>query len=77
MAANQTVDPTDLNKVVKMMKREETDTFLSKIIHSQTKTMLLDNTMQVMMQTLMGDGPCSPHSLSVINTYTEVTTGSK
>ena len=40
--------------------------------------MLLGNNMHKMMQTLMGeDGPCWPHSLSVMNTYTEVTTGSK
>ena len=39
--------------------------------------MHLGNGMHVMMQTLKGgDGPCLPHSLSVINTYTKVTTGS-
>ena len=30
---NQTVDPTDLNKVVKTTKTEEVDAFSSKIIH--------------------------------------------
>ena len=40
--------------------------------------MLLGNNMHVMAQTLKGnDGPCLPHSVSVINTYTEVTTTSK
>ena len=78
VAANQTVDPTNLNEAAKMIKREEIDTFSSRIIHGQTKTMLLGNNMHVMMQTLKGDdGPCLPHGLSVINTYTEVTTGSK
>ena len=34
--------------------------------------------MHVMIQTLEGgDGPCLPHSLSVMNTYTEMTTRSK
>ena len=40
--------------------------------------MLLGNNMHVMTQTLKGgDGPCLPHSLSVVNTYIEVTTGSR
>ena len=77
-AMTQTMDPTDLNEAVRMMKTEEIDTFSSKIIHSQTKTMLLGNNMHVMMQILKGgDQPCLPHGLSVMNTYTEVTTGSK
>ena len=34
--------------------------------------------MHVMMQTLeRGDGPHVPHSLSVMNAYTKMTTGSK
>ena len=76
--ANQTVDLTNLNKAVKMIKREEIDAFSSKIIHDQTKNMLLGNNLHVMMQTLKGgDGPCLPHGLSVINTYTKVMTRSK
>ena len=59
-------------------QRWKTYSFLSKVIHGQTKTMLLGNNMHVMMQTLKGgDGSCLPHGLSVMNTYTEVTTGSK
>ena len=55
---HQTVDPTDLNEVVKMTKKEEIDTFSSKIIHGQMKTMLLGNNMHVMTQSLRGgDGP--------------------
>ena len=78
VAANQTVDLTNLNKAVKMTKREDIDAFSHKIIHSQTKTILLGSNMPVMTQTLKrGDGPCLPHGLSVINTYTEVTTRSK
>ena len=38
--------------------------------------MLLGNNMHVMMQDLEGgDGPCLPHGLSVIITYTKVSTG--
>ena len=37
--ANQTIDTTDLNKVVNMIKSEEVSPFSSKIIHAQTKTM--------------------------------------
>ena len=36
-AANQTVDLTDLNKVIKMTKKEEIDIFSSKIIDGWTK----------------------------------------
>ena len=53
-AADQTMDPTNLNKAVKMMKKEEIDAFASKIIHAQTKTMFLGSNMHVMMQTLEG-----------------------
>ena len=61
-----------------MIEREEIDAFLSKIIHGQTKTMLLGNNMCVMIQTLeKGEEPCMPHGLSVVNTYTKMTTGSK
>ena len=57
-AANQTVDPTNLNEVVKKTKKEEIDAFSSKIIDGQTKTMLLGNNMHVMTQSLKGgDGP--------------------
>ena len=76
--ANQTVDLTDLNKVVKMTKKEEVDAFSSKIIHGQMKTLLLGNNMHVVTQSLKGgDGPHLPHGLSVVNTYTEVISGSK
>ena len=72
------MDLTDLNEAVKMMKMEEIDAFSSKIIHSQIKTMLLGNNMHVMIQTLKGvDGPHLPPSLSVVNTYTKVTTQSR
>ena len=68
-AANQIVDQTDLNEAVKMTKREEVDTFLSKIIHGQMKTLLLGNNMYVMTQSLKeGDGPHLPHGLSIVNT---------
>ena len=53
-AATHTMDQTSLNEVVKMTKKEEIDAFFSKIIHGQTKTMLLGNNMHVMTQTLKG-----------------------
>ena len=67
-ATIQTVDPTDLNDVVKMMMIEEIDTFLSKITHGQIKTIFLGNNMHIMMQ---------PPGLSVVNSHTEVATGSR
>ena len=61
-----------------MTKNEEIDAFSSKIIHNQMKTMLLGNNMHVMTQSLKGgDGPHLCHSLSVVNMYTEVISGSK
>ena len=42
------------------------------------KTLLLVNNMHVWTQSLRGgDGPHLPHSLSVVNTYTKVISGSK
>ena len=59
--AHQTLDLTDLSEAVKMIKREEIDAFSSKIIHGQIKTMLLGNSMYVMVQTLKGVmGPTCP-----------------
>ena len=61
-----------------MTKREEVDTFLSKIIYGWIKILLLGNNMQVMIQPLKGgDGHHLPHGLSVVNTYTKVISGSK
>ena len=72
------MDPTDLKEAVKTTKKEEIDVFSSKIIHGQMKTMLLGNNMHVTTQSLKGgDGPHLPHDLSVVNTYTEVISGSK
>ena len=43
-----------------------------KIIQARTKTMFLGSNLHVMMQALKGaDGPCLPHGLSVMNTYTQ------
>ena len=43
VAANQTIDLTNVNEAVKMIKREEIDAYSSKIMHGQTKTMLQGN----------------------------------
>ena len=75
---HQTMDLTELEEAVKMTKKEEIDASSSKIVHSQMKIMLLGNNMHMMTQFLRGDdGPHLPHSLSVVNTYTEVISGSK
>ena len=69
---------TDLNEAVKMMKREGIDAFLSKVIHGQMKTMFMDNNMCVMTKAPeKGKVPCLLHGLSRVNTYTEMTTGSR
>ena len=78
MAMNQTMGPTNLNEAIKTIKKEEIQAFSSKIIHTQTKTIFLGDNMHMMMQTLEGgDGPCFPYGLSIMSTYTEMTTGSK
>ena len=74
---HQTVDLADLKDVVKMTKKEEVDAFSSKIIYGQMKIMLPGNNMHVMTQSLKGgDGPHLPHSLSVVNMYTGMISGS-
>ena len=76
-AANQMVDLTNLNEAVKTTKKEEMNAFSSKIIHGQMKTLVLGNNMYVMTQSLkVADGSHLPHSLSVVNTYTKVISGS-
>ena len=72
------MDLTDLNKVVKTTKREEIDVFfhpnpkwLNKN-HAPGKQHACNDA-----DPEGGDGPCLSHSLSVVNTYTKVTTGSK
>ena len=76
--ANQAADPTNLDKTVKTTKKEEVDAFSSKIIYGWMKTLLLGNNMYVMTQSLEGgEGPCLPNGLSVVNTCTEVISGSK
>ena len=78
IAADQILGPTDLNEAVKPIKREEINAFSSKIIHTQTRTILLGCNVHLMMQTLEeGDRPCLPHGLSIMNTYTKMTIGSK
>ena len=72
------MDPTDLNEVVKMTKKEEVDAFSSKIIHDWMKTLLLEKQHVCNAPSLKGgDGPHLPHGLSVVNMYTEVISGSK
>ena len=75
-AANQTMDLCDLNEALKTIKKEEINAFLSNITHTQMKAMFLGSNMHVMMQTLEeDDGSCLHHGLSVMNTYTKMTTG--
>ena len=77
MAANQTLDLTNLNEALKVIKKEEIDAFSSWIIQARIKTIILGNNMHIMMQTLKrGDGLCLPHGLSVMNTYIQMTTRS-
>ena len=60
------------------MKLEEIDAFSSKVVHGCTKTVLLGNKMHVMIQAPgKGEEPSLPHGLSIVNTYTEMTTGSR
>ena len=75
---NQAVDPTDLDTPVKTTNKKEVDAFSSKIIHGLMQTLLLGSNMHVVTQSLNGgEGPHLPHGLSVVNTYTEVISGSK
>ena len=76
--ASQTPGLTDLNEAVKTMKQEEIEAFSSKIVHGCTKSVLLGNNMYIMTQAQeKGEEPCLPHGLSMVDTYTEMTTGSR
>ena len=76
--ANQAVDSTYLDEVVKTTKKEEVDTFSSKLIHSWTKTLLLGNNMHMVTQSLKeADGPNLLSGLSVVNMYIKVISGGK
>ena len=51
---------------------------MSKVLHGSTKTVLLGSNMYVMTQAPeRGEEPCLPHGLSMVNTYTEMATGSR
>ena len=72
------MDLSDLKEMVRMTKKKEIDAFSSKIIHSQMKTILMGNNMDVMTQSLKGgNGPNLPHGSSMVNRYTKVISGSK
>ena len=77
-AANWTMDLTNLNRAVKMIKKEGICAFLSKIIYAQLKTTCLGSNMHVMMKALgEGNGSHLLHRLNILSTYTEMTTGNK
>ena len=65
----QTIDLAHLNEAVKMMKTEEIDSFSSKIMHVCNACNDADPE--------GGDGSHLPPGFSVVNAYTEVTTGSR
>ena len=76
--ASQTPGPTDLHEAVKIMKWEEIDTFVSKIVHGHMKTVLLCNNIYIMTHAPeKGEETCLLHGLSMVDTYTEMTTGSR
>ena len=74
MATNQTMGPTDLNKAVKMIKKEEKEGFFIQDHKCLNKDHIFgeqhahDDT-----DPGEGDGPCSPHGFSDMNTYTVIT----
>ena len=60
------------------MKQEEIEAFSYKIVQGCTKMVLLGNNMHVMTQgSEKREEPCLPHSLSMVNTYTKMATGSR
>ena len=74
---HQIVDLNDLKEAVKNDKEGRGRCFFVQNNTWQMKTILLRNNMHVMTQALKGgDGPHLPHSLSVVNMYTEAISGS-
>ena len=75
---SQTPGLTYFNEAVKTMKGKEIEAFSSKIVHGHTKIVLLGKNMYIMTQAPeKGEEPCLPHVLSVVDTCTEMTTGSR
>ena len=67
-----------MNEAVKTIKWEEIEAFSSKIVHGHMKIVLWGNSMYRVTQVPeKGEEPCLPHNLSVVNAYTEMTTGSR
>ena len=74
--ANQVMDPTNLNKIVKTKKCEKVKAFSSKVIHAQTTTMFMGCKLHVMLYALCGGDKPLPHGLAVHNMDTKTRTGS-
>ena len=72
------MDQNDLNEAVKTTKREEIDAFHQRS-YTRKQSMFLGSNMHVRMQTLEEeeDGNCFPPSLSIMNTYTEMSMGNE
>ena len=78
ITASETPGLTDLNEAAKTAKWEDIEAFSSKILHGHMKTVLLGNNMYVMTKgPEMGEEPCLSHGLSMVNTYTEMTSASR
>ena len=75
--SSQIPGPADLNEAVKAIKQEGIEAFSSKTVHGCMKTVLLGNNMYAVTQAPeKGEEPCLQHSLSMVNTYSKMTTGS-
>ena len=76
VTANQTMDPTDMNKIVKTIRSEEVVPPSLKIMHAWTGTKFLGSNMHVMAQTLEeGDGPCLPCNSSIMGICARMAVG--
>ena len=71
------INPTVLNEIMKTRKSEKIEGYLSKSIYAQTMTVFMGCNLHVMTHVLYGGDKPLPQGLAVLNTYREMTTGSK
>ena len=77
-SANQTMGLADLNEAVKIIKKEEINTFCQRSYIPRQRSCFWAATYLWWCRPWQGgDRPCLPHCLNIMHAYTEMTTGSK
>ena len=75
--ATKVLDSTEYEEVVTTKGSKMIDTFLSSFIHAWMKNGFTGARLNVMTHTLCADQGLLPQGLTIQNTYTEISNGSK